>query len=228
MKKVKLNFKSLGKVAFPSLSPQNININMMPFVIGDSKSLIPEHRKYWSIISACKPELDQMGKIGYLSINESFVPKGTTQRRPGIHTDRESNSIKSAWGGAWGGGWGGGRDNNGELIGGIYMASNVANTCRLWDTCIKNPKHLGNCSHLESELEQYPKYVMDENELIWFTDSCPHESMPMTESAYRQWIRFVTKDVSVWYTEHSSPNPLGIKPSQDCEIITKSKFETVK
>ena len=36
----------------------------------------------------CPLESEQIGKIGYLTIQESRVNKGETQRRPGIHTER--------------------------------------------------------------------------------------------------------------------------------------------
>ena len=58
--------------------------------------------------------------------------------------------------------------------------------------------------------------------MYWMTDSCPHESMPLPELTYRQWFRYVTSAVSVWYEKHSTKNRLGIKPN--CQIIFDDKF----
>jgi hypothetical protein len=95
------SFSEVGVVTFPP--PQDININMMPFVMGDITSIPVEYRHYWPLIAACplpcktqkvrtssypnrfetvKPEI---GKVGYLTIQEGFVPAGSSQRRPGLH-----------------------------------------------------------------------------------------------------------------------------------------------
>ena len=44
----------------------------------------------------------------------------------------------------------------------------------------------------------------------------------------RQYFRLVTSEVSVWYEEHSTPNPLGIKPPDSVKIIKGNKFKQVK
>ena len=40
----------------------------------------------------------------------------------------------------------------------------------------------------------------------------PHESLVLPERAYRQFFRLVTSQVSLWYKDHSTPNPLGVEP----------------
>lgn len=217
MRKIKFqstenNLVSLGKVNFPS--PRNININMMPFIIGDKKSIPFEYQHYYPLIEKCYKDADEIGEIGYLSITEGLIKKGETQRRPFIHTDKPSKHCK------WGGPWGKGQIINNNIIGGIYMASNIDNSCRAWDMHIDNPGHLGDCEHLKHLLKN--EYMFKKNELVWLTDSCPHESLPLNETAYRQWFRFVTSKVSVWYEKHSTANSLGVLPN--CEIIRESKF----
>ena len=64
-------------------SAKGININMMPFVLGDPTTIPAEYRSYYSLLQMC-PLLDhQYGKVGYLTINEGHVEAGCTQRRPG-------------------------------------------------------------------------------------------------------------------------------------------------
>merc|ERR1719334_2657629 len=94
-----------GDYSFPP--PTDININMMPFIVGYTfeKSLLPEFvRPYWPMIEACLyPEMErswnhmwasrttggksEIGRVNYLTIQESWVEPGTSQRRPGLHVD---------------------------------------------------------------------------------------------------------------------------------------------
>ena len=90
-------------VSFPPST--GININMMPFIVGSSFKAcrLPKYvRPYWDMILACiGPELSKasepwwpkasnpsdLGKIYFLTIQESWVEPGESQRRPGIHVD---------------------------------------------------------------------------------------------------------------------------------------------
>ena len=92
--------RRVGFVKFPP--PKGINVNMMPFVIGDPKSIPSAIRDYYSIIEACPIPSTELGKIGYISVSESVIPKNNSQRRPGIHTERSHPGER------WGG-WGRGR-----------------------------------------------------------------------------------------------------------------------
>lgn len=78
------------QVVFPE--PTGLNINMMPFIMSSKfeNSKLPEYLKEYHralmhhILSQNQGERD---KIGYLTINESMVEKGKTQRRPGLHVE---------------------------------------------------------------------------------------------------------------------------------------------
>jgi hypothetical protein len=95
---------SLGAVRFPA--PTGVSCNMMPIVLpqtfrdqcfasdrdeaGLSKcalSLPPAFRAYLPLIEACPLTADDAGKIGYLTIDESWPAAGHAQRRPGLHTE---------------------------------------------------------------------------------------------------------------------------------------------
>lgn len=106
------------------------------------------------------------------------------------------------------------------------MASNVADSCEVWNCLIKNLDlvvgHHGDIEHLRLFLGKGRK--MRKNVLYWMTDATPHESLPLAETTMRQYFRLVTSDVSGWFSKHSTENPLGIKP--DCEIIELDKFAT--
>ena len=208
------NFKRLRQVKFPE--PQNVRINMMPIVIGDTSSIPPEYRQYAALVNDCPVASSEVGQVGYLSIQESSVPQGSTQRRPGIHTEKHP-------GGPWGAGWGGGRVHADGYVG-VFMASTTPHSCRIWNRHVVLPGHMGDCEHLRGLLGNGE--TLDANELVWLSDSCPHEALPTTKPLFRQWFRLVTSDVWIWYEKHSTPNRLGVKPN--CNVFKGDKFEQLE
>lgn len=218
-----MNILLVGSVGFPE--SQNIAVNMMPFIMGDHNSIPDNLKQYTPLIDACDTE--QVGKIGYLTITESTVKSNVSQRRGGIHT--ESPGKLFAFGGnSWGGnGWGGGYQEpikkpkpKPKPKGGVYMASNVSDSCKVWDARVEIPGKLGDCEHLRDTLGD--GQLLKCGELWWMTDKTPHESLPVPPGTNRQFFRLVTNQVSFWFSKHSTPNPLGILP--DCPIIDVDKF----
>jgi hypothetical protein len=105
------------------------------------------------------------------------------------------------------------------------MASNTTGTTGLWDVHVDKPGRGGDCEHIRNILGQ--PYILDAGELAWLTDSCPHESLPSPYEGIRQFFRVVTSAVSIWYEDHSTPNPLGIVPPDSVMGINGNKFEVV-
>ena len=106
------------------------------------------------------------------------------------------------------------------------MASTVPNSCRAWNCSVKPEavRHLGDIEYLRSFLPVEGE-VLKPGQLYWITDRTPHESLPLKERTYRQFFRIVTADVSFWYHDHSTPNPLGVKPDPKVtRIVTGDKF----
>ncbi|KAG9398551.1 hypothetical protein AC1031_014333 [Aphanomyces cochlioides] len=208
---------------------QNItfHVNMMPFVMGDKNSLPRSCQRYVRMIQEWfkTSSSDEIGKVGYLAIHEGIVQGGTSQRRSGLHIEaggatssqtRMPNIL-----------WGSGEYEEHRIYGGIYMASTVEDSCCKYDAVIDNPQdvvgHLGDIEHLRDVLDKsYCANLCPANELVWITDCTPHESLPLKTTQYRQFFRLVTSQVSHWYADHSTPNPLGIQPT--AEIIYGNKF----
>lgn len=211
-------------VKFPDINPDNlININMMPFVLKDINSLPDYLKDYFplvhkSIINISRREIDL---IAYITIHESFVEKGKTQRRPGLHTDASKISIENQVDLPGAMHWGGGP------LGGIIIGSNLAHTTKIYDCIVKDEiigKH-GSLEHIRELLTEEKFIVNKASELMLISDHTPHEALPMTESGYRQFFRLVFGTVDVWYSQHSTPNPLGIVPSPSTKIINENKFD---
>ena len=58
-------------------------------------------------------------------------------------------------------------------------------------------------------------------------DRTPHESMPMAHGTRRQYFRLVAGPVSVWYSEHSTPNPNTERYQPEATVIHSNKFTYV-
>ncbi len=119
-----------------------------------------------------------------------------------------------------------GGDTTYTYRGGIYMASSVADSTRVWNVKVDKPQEvvgtLGDLEHLRGRLGEGA--TLKAGELCWMTDATPHESLPLPKGTYRQYFRLVTSDVNVWYSKHSTPNPLGIKPGKMVKIVDGDKF----
>ena len=211
-------------VRFPE--SRGINVNMMPFVLGSIDSLPPELHEYWPLVQACPIRGAELGQVGYITIMESDVAVGETQRRAGLHVDgfsiqspQECTTVWHRWGG-WGGGH---RSAETEYIGGIYMCNNVDKSACTWNASISETGANGDVEHLRELLG--PGVPMQLNTLYWLTDATPHETLPMCEATHRQFFRVVTAGVSVWYEKHSTKNPLGVVPGRGVQIVNTSKFE---
>ena len=234
-------------ISFPK--PSNININMMPFILERDfkKCRLPDYLKsYWGhLILLCQFDDDEIGKVCYLTIHESKVDKDCSQRRPGLHTERpgklelRSGSHDGREKGSgmtevqdnriyhhWGMGIGSYDKNSFKIKGGIFMASNVDDSCQVWDCQVMDDNligHLGDVEHLRSLLPE--SEMMKANCIYWITDRTPHESLPLKKDTFRQYFRLVTSQVSLWFEEHSTENPLGVVPDPKITKIVKgSKF----
>ena len=105
------------------------------------------------------------------------------------------------------------------------MASNVSDSCRVWDVQIDKTEeakevigHLGDIEHLRAWLGEGE--TLQAGQVVWITDTTPHESLPMKSDTYRQFFRLVIGEVAIWYAHHSTANRLGIVPSSNTRIIS--------
>ncbi|KAL3915537.1 MAG: hypothetical protein SGPRY_007182, partial [Prymnesium sp.] len=153
------------RVSFPA--PSGLDVNMMPFRMSDLSTLPPSVRDgYGPMVEICLATLssEEIERVGYITVKESVVAAGETQRRAGMHTEgfiREANDFTSRcvrepfWHS-----WGAGRPiTGGTFEGGIFMASSVSDSCHLWNVMI--PRALvgrgGDVEHLRATIEEVLK-----------------------------------------------------------------------
>ena len=234
------------KAAFPE--PSGIDVNMMPFRFFDAKDTLPESlHGYLPLIASCPVAAVDFGpdgsakewrsnRVAYLTVQESHVGAGKTQRRPGLHIDRPGAIVDGAryvkaqeWGNneytalQWGGGC---CTREGVAIDGIYLASTVAGSTRVFDSLVVAPGDVtdahGGVEHMRERLGG-AGVDLPADQLHWITDRTPHEALPMASDGDRQFFRLVVGRVSVWYAAHSTANPLC---EPDAPIVHGSKFAT--
>ncbi len=222
-----ISFTRCGHIEFPQ--PNNRNVNMLPFIMGDALSLPEDLQVYYdSAIARCPIDPSELGKVCYLTVTESFVKVGETQRRDGLHIEAPGSvktgaSFQAATEHRWGTGVAYSPD---ELRGGIFMSSSVDRSCKVWNALVKDPTAVDSLGGVES-LRPFigEGYALAANELVWMTDKTPHEALPQEEDGYRQYFRLVTSEISVWFVDHSTPNPQVPLPSF-VKVIHGNKFET--
>lgn len=220
----KCAFTRCGTVSFPP--PSGIDINMMPFIMGDETSLPENLQEYYDpLVGMCPVSRTELGKVCYLSITERYIEKGNTQRRGGLHIEAPVHHFSFSPGGYKRARWGMGQMTLEEFKGGIYTASNVSNSCAIWDALVdkSTTDSHGGMEHLRPLLNA--PYLIQANELIWMTDRTPHQAIPQYESGYRQFFRLVTSDFNVWHAQHCNANPKVPLPPH-VRVINESRFQS--
>ena len=236
-------------VAFPP--PTGIQINMMPIRLFHPDTFPENIRAYTRMILRCACHSSQCmmtrtsenNQVVYLTIHESRVPVGESQRRQGLHIERpgicamgghtlspdpdpDTNDRSLYRHICWGSGY---YSMDNIPIDGIFMASTVSNSCQIWPCQITNPHEVsdahGGIEPMRTELGEL--FKIPKNQLVWFTDTTPHEALPVESETgethvYRQFFRLVMGKISVWYSKHNTPNPLGVLP--DAPISDVDKF----
>jgi hypothetical protein len=202
-------FTTCGEVEeFPP--PLDRNVNMMPFIMGKKESIPCDLRPYYALIASCPVQESEIGKVCYLTVSEGLIRVSDTQRRGGLHIEAPRTSLRSdpAFTAAREHEWGiGVAFTQDELHGGIYMASKMNNTSCVWDALVDKSasNSHGAIEHLRPFLGE--GHRLHAGELVWMTDRTPDEAVPQEGDGYRQFFRLVTSEISIWYTDHCTPNP---------------------
>mmetsp|Transcript_18520 Transcript_18520/g.34481 ORF Transcript_18520/g.34481 Transcript_18520/m.34481 type:complete len:402 (+) Transcript_18520:146-1351(+) len=223
-------FARCGKVVFPE--PNDRNVNMMPFILGQPESLPQDLRCYYDLIRSCPYVKEEEGKVAYLTVQESDVHAGQSQRRRGLHIespgffndDSNASAFTPGVEHPWGMGVFFGPDH---YEGGIYFASNQSGTSRVWNALVDSSvpgivNNGGGCEHLRPWIGKATE--LEAGELIWMTDRTPHEAIVQESPGHRQFFRLVMPYVNHWYSDHSTPNPKVPLPDT-VKIVEGDKFK---
>lgn len=193
-------------IPFPEFS--GTRIMMMPVRIGYGMG-VPEN--YVGIFTQLSLMAERRfdGAIGYLTIDERLVQKDATLRRPGLHVDGYYQGRCGAWGG--GGGWG-------SVGNGMLTVSSTPHCKAYLGYFSEEPGPEGECGHMTLPNEGE---IFQANQVYWLDGACVHESLPVEEDTYRQFVRLSLPSNGPWF-EGYTENPEGILPSN--EILPKRIF----
>lgn len=204
----------INRIKFPEFT--GIKCNMMPFIQGDPLSLPEAYKSYAEIIEANHLE---KGEIGLLTIDESFVESGKSQRgyngkgiNRNIHIEVGRRKDVNYWGG---GGWGGKPNTILDRNTMVLIANSISNTCRIWDTLENRPTEDGDLSRY---IEDYPEetgFLLQNCEVAKISIFTPHECVSQPISLRRQFFRIVGKGVH-GREDYFTENPI-LAPTQQAE-----------
>ncbi len=187
----------VNKIQFPEFT--GLKCNMMPFIQGDSSSLPDIYKQYSNIINE---NFLEKGEIGLLTIHESFVEGGKSQRgynstgiNRNVHIEVGRNERVNYWGGSGGSSWGGKYNTLLEDETMVLIANSISDTCRLWST--KEMAYTKD-GDLSEYIDRYPEdsgVLLKSGEVAKISIFTPHECVNQEQSSTRQFLRIVGKGV---------------------------------
>jgi len=191
-----MNIAIVNNIIFPKQT--GIQCLMMPFIQGDSTT-VPENirAQYGSILDS---SFIKKGDVGYLTIDESSVKAGNPQRAyrskhgRALHTEAGLRPNKLyAWGSVptWGGNGLVTLDRDTEVL----LANSISNTCALWDAEHQETSEDGDIGHYADMYPYETAILMKAGEVHKIGILTPHESLPVSHSGNRQFIRIVSSGV---------------------------------
>jgi hypothetical protein len=234
-------------LSFPPANDEIINVNMMPFDLFHPKTTLPEYlHGYIPLIEKCvrfqpQPDDRRNTRIAYLTVDERPAVAGEPQRRGGVHVESpgalraKEIAEKSQYTPdlSWYHRWGLGSVDGEYVIGGIYLASNMADTTAIWNCRVHDT--YGDIIAPHGSLERCREVLgpatrtLAAGELMWISDRTPHESLPVLDTTQRrQFFRLVVGEISYWFTEHNTPNPTGYAIPSSVTVVQGNKFEFTK
>lgn len=194
-------------IRFPEFS--GLRCLMMPYIQGDDRSVPGVYAPYGEIIRSV---FLKRGDVGFLTIDESPAVAGKPHRGKraryarALHTEagRDPNRIYQ-WGD--GGNWGGDRKVTLDRNVRVLIASNLDDSCAVWDAEHEETSLDGDIGH---EAEKYPYAAarfLKAGELADIGILTPHESLPVARDFDRQFLRIVSSGVH-GREEYFTRNPL--------------------
>lgn len=184
----------MNTITFPKFT--GIRCLMMPYIQGDFSSVPEEYAPYEDIINTI---FFEKGEIGFLTIDESFVAKGSPHRgtrskyERALHTEAGRLPSKVY---AWGGGHWGGKANV-ELERGVkvILANNLDNSCAIWNAEHEDTSLDGDIGYAAEKYPYEDATFLAAGQVGEVGILTPHESIPVKQDFNRQFLRIISKGV---------------------------------
>ncbi|MEY8802062.1 hypothetical protein AB9K35_17430 [Leisingera sp. XS_AS12] len=184
-----MSFQERGRMAFPEYT--GARCYMMPFIQGRGDSLPEAFASYREVVDRFALP-DQEGELGLITIDESFVEAGRSQRGYGagdrtIHTEACLSGENLSWGPTWGPSPFVRLERSTRAL----IANSLPDTCMVWDVDVEDTTRDGD---LSARADQFPREagrMMDAGEVIEIGIFTPHEPIRQRHSGPRQFFRIV-------------------------------------
>lgn len=196
------------KIEFPTYS--GARCLMMPYIQGDDSSVPEMYAPYRDII---KSVFLRLGDLGFLTIDESVAVSGKPHRGKrakygrALHTEAGRHPEDFYQWGDGGGNWGGKRHVTLDRGVRILIASNLANSCAVWNAEHENTSLDGDIGHEAGKYPYDAATLLQAGEVAEIGILTPHESLPVASDFKRQFLRIVSVGVH-GREEYFTRNPL--------------------
>jgi hypothetical protein len=198
--------KEMNAIKFPPYS--GTRCLMMPYLQGEPESVSDAYASYRDIVSSI---FIRKGDVGFLTIDESPATAGKPHRGQraryprALHT--EAGIVRGVYG--WGDvpTWGGKRNVTLDRDVRILVASNVTESCAVWDAEHEDTSADGDIGHVASEYPYRDAVLLKKGEVREIGILTPHESLPVRRSVRRQFLRIVSSGVH-GREDYFTENPL--------------------
>ena len=191
-------------ITFPAFT--GVRCLMMPYIQGDPDT-VPQ-LPYRDIIASVYL---RKGDVGFLTIDESPVIAGMPHRgdraKHGRALHTEAGRIPGriyCWGG---GGWGSRHAVTIDRDVRILLANNLDDSCAVWDSEHEDTSSDGDIGHLAHEYPYDDAVFMKSGQVHEIGILTPHESLPVSSTFNRQFLRIVSSGVH-GREEYFTENPL--------------------
>lgn len=185
----------LGPVTLPAFT--GLRIMMMPFRLHDPETVPPVWRAAVESMVLRAPTVG----VGYLTIDEALVQKGTTHRRPGLHVDGVGPEGHGGWGGSapW-------------AKNGMLTAASILGARGYVGTYTQRPLPNGDCAYFIEDCKRLRAVDFEAGHVYWCSPLALHEALPMEKTVRRQFARISMPSDAPWY-EGYTPSPYGVLPT---------------
>lgn len=191
-----MSVEDRGRMAFPEYS--GARCYMMPFIQGRAESLPEAYAGYSGVVEDFVLP-GQEGELGLITIDESMVKAGASQRGYGagertIHTEACVSPAGLSWGPVVPT-WGPSpfvrlsRDTR------VLIANSIPDTCMVWDRDVEDTTADGDLSMRAEEFPRDNGRLMDAGEVLEIGIFTPHEPIAQPVTGPRQFFRIVGRGV---------------------------------
>lgn len=189
-----MGYKTVGSIEFPEFT--GARCYMMPFIQGRGDSLPAEFSGYGDIVEA-NAFPGEEGEIGLITIDESWVDAGKSQRGYGagsrsIHTEACLSEPKTLSWGPSSPSWGDGPgfvSLKPDLR--VLIANSIDDTCMVWDQQVFDTTPDGDLSGRAEDFPREEGHMMVKGELVEISIFTPHECIEQIRSSERSFFRIV-------------------------------------